>query len=451
MINQLMQIFFRNSRYVALKVMTSKSTTTSATELSIFKRIGEAAPTDPMAKHVMALLDTFQHSGPNGTHRCFVFKPMGSTAASMLKKLPENKVKLFGKGVRYPKRMANLILKHTLLGLAFLHRNNIVHGDLQPGNLLFSIPDINSLSEEELKQDQSQGDQLTTPELLERLDGKEDKWAPRYLFLGQSLHEYVSTGPEMLVKISDFGAGRHPPLPLPWIERAEYCVAFWSNKPPQSTITPVALRAPELIFGEKFDSSVDIWSFGCLIYEFLTGTPLFCVSKIGNEDESADDDHLLELNDVLEPLPDSWLKEKWPRADRFFGPNRERLNPYSEENVGTEELDDTDSMEMDDAGTEEMDDTSTEEMDTEEMDNAETEELGEVQKDGEECDDGNEKMQDGSLINDPLEKLFEKNKPEDIDKAEAEVVTALIRQILKYEPSQRPSAMELLQHPWFQD
>jgi hypothetical protein len=142
-----------------------------ATELSIFKHIGEAAPTDPMATHVMMLLDNFQHSGPNGTHRCFVFEPMGSTAASMVNK---NRIKLFGKRVRYPKWMAKLILKHALLGLAFLHRNNIVHGDLQPGNLLFSISDINSLSEEELKQDQSQQDQSTTPQLLERLDGIHD-------------------------------------------------------------------------------------------------------------------------------------------------------------------------------------------------------------------------------------------------------------------------------------
>ena len=194
--------------------MTAKSTTTSATEVSIFKCISEAAPTDPRAKHVMMLLDNFQHSGPNGTHRCFVFEPMGSTAASMVNKLPQNRIKSFHERARYPKWMAKLILKHALLGLAFLHKNNIVHGDLQPGNLLFSIFDINSLSEEELKQDQSQRDQSTTPELLERLDGKEDKWAPRYLFLGQSVHEHVNTGPGMLVKISDFGAGRHSPFPL---------------------------------------------------------------------------------------------------------------------------------------------------------------------------------------------------------------------------------------------
>jgi hypothetical protein len=161
------------------------------------------------------------------------------------------------------------------------------------------------------------------------------------------------------------------------------------------------------------------------------------VSKLGSEDESADDDHLIELNDVLEPLPGFWLKEKWPRAAKFFGPNRERLNPYSEEDAEMEVMDDTSIEEMDNADSKELEEAHQEEEEEEEEE--------------EERDDGDDKMEDGIWINDPLEKLFEKNKPADIDEAEAEVVTALIRQILKYEPSQRPSALELLQHPWFRD
>jgi hypothetical protein len=170
------------------------------------------------------------------------------------------------------------------------------------------------------------------------------------------------------------------------------------------------------------------------------------VSKLGSEDESADDDHLVELNDVLEPLPDFWLKEKWPRAGKFFGPNRERFNPYSEEDAEMEVMDDIDSEEMDDTSIEEMDNA-----DSKELEEAHQEEEEEEEGKEEERGDGDDKMEDGIWINDPLEKLFEKNKPADIDEAEAEVVTALIRQILKYEPSQRPSALELLQHPWFRD
>ena len=34
-------------------------------------------------------------------------------------------------------------------------------------------------------------------------------------------------------------------------------------------------RAPEIIFGCKFDFAVDIWSLGCVIYELITGRLLF--------------------------------------------------------------------------------------------------------------------------------------------------------------------------------
>ena len=206
--------------------------------------------------------------------------------------------------------------------------------------------------------------------------------------------------------------------------------AFWSEDPPKSTVTPVALRAPELIFGEDLSSSIDVWSFGCLIYEFLTGTALFCVARYGDEDEEADDDHLLELNDVLEPLPESWLKEKWPRASKYFGPNRERLNPEMS-------IDDSDEEDLGDEAGKDLDDLEDDATDGED----------DKQFDGDEDEDGG----DAPLINSPLEVLFERNKADDIDEKEAKVITSLLRRILKYEPSQRPSAAELLEHPWFQD
>lgn len=58
---------------------------------------------------------------------------------------------------------------------------------------------------------------------------------------------------------------------------------------------------------------------------------------------------------------------------------------------------------------------------------------------------------DGPWIDPPLEAQFKENKPDDLDEAEADVVTTLIRSILRYEPSQRPSAEEILKHPWFRE
>jgi dual specificity tyrosine-phosphorylation-regulated kinase 2/3/4 len=34
-------------------------------------------------------------------------------------------------------------------------------------------------------------------------------------------------------------------------------------------------RAPEVILGSKYDTAIDMWSFGCLVAELSLGTPLF--------------------------------------------------------------------------------------------------------------------------------------------------------------------------------
>ncbi|KAK3942500.1 hypothetical protein QBC46DRAFT_406245 [Diplogelasinospora grovesii] len=106
--------------------------------------------------------------------------------------------------------------------------------------------------------------------------------------------------------------------------------------------------------------------------------------------DDMDDDHMRDLYDVLGVLPENL---KW------FGPNGKRINPYAEKH-----------------------------------------------------DDAEEQAEDKEpFMNVPLEVLFERNKPDDIDAEEAAVVTTLIRHILKYDPSERPSAEELLKEKWLED
>jgi serine/threonine protein kinase len=174
----------------------------STTELSILEKISSVASKDPDSQHITVLLDEFQHEGPNGKHQCLVFEAMGATAASLVEELPENKPKMYGKVERYPKWMAKKTLLHALRGLAFLHRNGVVHGDFQPGNILFSIQGIDNIKEDELVQDES-----TTAIPVKRLDGKMDIWAPKALYLKQSLHGRIELTEELRVKLSDLGSG----------------------------------------------------------------------------------------------------------------------------------------------------------------------------------------------------------------------------------------------------
>jgi len=93
-----------------------------------------------------------------------------------------------------------------LQSLASLHKNDIAHGDFQPGNMLFKA-DLSNISEEELGQDDNCQYGAISP-LVERLDGKVDKCAPRYFTVPKPLTGYVNWDYDFKVKLSDFGAGK---------------------------------------------------------------------------------------------------------------------------------------------------------------------------------------------------------------------------------------------------
>lgn len=58
--------------------------------------------------------------------------------------------------------------------------------------------------------------------------------------------------------------------------------------------TPSGLRAPERIFNCALDQTIDIWSFGCLVYELLTGRELFPLMT-----GEGDDIHIFMIIDQL--------------------------------------------------------------------------------------------------------------------------------------------------------
>lgn len=195
-------------KYVAVKVLMAKNSLPASPcpEIDMARTLATSTATG--SGHILKLLDTFQQDGPNGVHTCLIYEAMAGTVASLVTTFPGNfpvPGKVFDyRPVRYEKWMGKRILKHTLLGLEFLHQHNVVHSDLQPGNLLFSPRPLDDVPETELTQ--STEDKTTVP--LRRKDGKEDKWGPRYLALGQSLHKYANLEQDMCIKISDLGAGK---------------------------------------------------------------------------------------------------------------------------------------------------------------------------------------------------------------------------------------------------
>lgn len=201
---------FRHNRFTALKILDAEASKESK-ELQILQSLTRLAPVNA-GQYVTLPLDHFQHQGPNGVHLCLVFDPMGPSANSMVEELPCFKPRMIDMDIRYPTWMAKSLSRQALQGLAVLHANDIIHGDFQPGNILFTLKDLSNVSENELGQDSDYEYGSISP--VERLDGKVDKWAPKYLAVPQPLDKYTNIGQDFAVKLSDFGGGEHTPFPF---------------------------------------------------------------------------------------------------------------------------------------------------------------------------------------------------------------------------------------------
>lgn len=194
----------RLSRYAALKIYAAN--VDASMELSIQQQLRAKSERDPDSTFVLLLSDSFTVQGPNGKHLCLVAKPMGPSISAFLNAPFEEYDPLNPPTRRFSTLRKKRILKGILSGLQFLHGNNVVHGDLQLGNVLLPPKDLTTVQPSELEQNQSNA-QLDP---LVRKDGKVDRWSPKYLVVPEPLEAAESAQDEEVIKLIDFGGGKSP-------------------------------------------------------------------------------------------------------------------------------------------------------------------------------------------------------------------------------------------------
>lgn len=134
-------------KHVALKVVRSAAhyTETAIDEIKLLNKIVAGKPDHPGRKHVVSLLDSFEHKGPNGTHVCMVFEVLGENLLGLIKRWNH-------RGIPMP--LVKQITKQVLLGLDYLHREcGIIHTDLKPENVMIEIGDVEQIVKTFVKED----------------------------------------------------------------------------------------------------------------------------------------------------------------------------------------------------------------------------------------------------------------------------------------------------------
>ncbi|KAL3460758.1 kinase-like protein [Aspergillus heterothallicus] len=228
----------QKERFVAVKVITADSSACTP-ESSLLHLLGNSPP-GPGSGIYPPLLDEFWIAGPNGKHRCIATAP---ARMSLFDAKEASSLGLFRPNV------ARSIIAQLIRGIAFLHSQDIVHGDLHLGNILVQFSKaIDSLSPSELYK------RFGEPQ-------SEAVWCAARVFIPGWFgvpSEELALGEDKII-LSDFGEAFNP-----------HKTVRLSSK------TLPLLQPPEARFSdEPLSFPSDIWTLACTIWEVFGQRPLF--------------------------------------------------------------------------------------------------------------------------------------------------------------------------------
>ncbi|KAF7321312.1 Protein kinase [Mycena kentingensis (nom. inval.)] len=282
--------------YAALKIVVSELD--GATELAILRHLVETYDAEEEGgRYVARMLDHFVHEGPNGKHLCIVTDVQGPHIAAETLRF------FFGayNGVMSAD-IARRLSGQIALGVAYLHKRGIAHGDLHAGNILFCFPHPWT-SLEEIERD------LGTPRKKDFKPTPEEAASPH-------LPKYLVPSTAMFYKADLL----RKCLQKPNIRICDFSGSYMPNLPhPSPLAVPHMFRPPQAILGEVPHATLelDIWALAVLFHVLFAGFGLFL---------ERGDDLLADMAFNLGPFPKPyWCK--WENRAQYFDASGKRMDP----------------------------------------------------------------------------------------------------------------------------
>ena len=163
--------------------------------------------------------------------------------------------------------VVKFISYQIIYALNYMHTVcNLIHTDLKPENVLL----YNKITTRVYR---GCGSSSGEPERAEKLRYRH---FPPLMYKGVDLNLYR-------VKLVDFGNAN-------WVEKH-----FTDN------IQTRQYRCPEIILGNRWGPTVDMWSMACMVFELLTGDFLF--RPRSSDSFTKEDDHLAQIIELLGSIP----------------------------------------------------------------------------------------------------------------------------------------------------